>query len=302
MSVRTITVDGEPHLVALMARATATAAGRSGPLPDVEVVRSGVRVDPAHLAAYDRVCGFTVRDTLPAPFLHVLTFGSQLTLMAEPDFPLPLPGVVHVTNRLELLRPVGVDEPLDLVVRAESLRAHPRGRTVDLVATASVAGAVVWRGRSTYLAKGAAPAEPTSSRRVPVVSFGDDAPPQARYRLPADLGRRYAAVSGDHNPIHLNPLAAKAFGFPRTIAHGMWSVARCLSALESWAPEAAVTEVEFRRPVLLPGTVELRTRAAEGGWDVQLSSSGRGSGSRTEHLRGTIRPIDPSVPRGGLVQ
>ena len=52
------------------------------------------------------------------------------------------------------------------------------------------------------------------------------------WRLPGDLGRRYAAVSGDHNPIHLYPLTAKAFGFPRQIAHGMWSKARCVAALD----------------------------------------------------------------------
>ena len=58
------------------------------------------------------------------------------------------------------------------------------------------------------------------------------------WRLPADLGRRYAAVSGDHNPIHLYPLTAKAFGFPRQIAHGMWTKARCVAAMENRLPDA----------------------------------------------------------------
>ena len=58
------------------------------------------------------------------------------------------------------------------------------------------------------------------------------------WRLPGDLGRRYAAVSGDRNPIHLYPLTAKALGFPRQIAHGMWSLARCVAALENRLPDA----------------------------------------------------------------
>ncbi len=110
-----------------------------------------------------------------------------------------------------------------------------------------------------------------------------ESPPQARWRLPGDLGRRYARVSGDVNPIHLTALAAKGFGFPRAIAHGMWSMARCLSALQPRLPDAYVADVEFRRPVLLPSTVELRTRAVDGGYDVVVSSRGG------EHLRGTIR-------------
>ncbi len=283
MNVRTITLDGDPHLALLMARATATAGGRGGGLPDTEVTRTGVRPDLDHLARYARVCGFALSDRLPASFVHVLTFGLQLTLMAEPDFPLPLPGVVHVANRLELLRAVHAHEPLDLTVRAGSLRAHAKGRQVDLVGEARVGDELVWRGRSTYLARGASAGLPASDDRGLEVGVDPQAPPQARWRLAGDLGRQYAAVSGDVNPIHLSPLAAKAFGFPRAIAHGMWSMARCMAALQSRTADAAVTDVEFRRPVLLPSTVELRTRPVGAGWDLLLSSSAG------EHLRGTIR-------------
>jgi acyl dehydratase len=260
--------------------------GSGDTLPDVELER-GLRVDRDHLARYARVCGFGLGSTLPAPFVHVLTFGLQLTLMAEPDFPLPLPGVVHVANRLELRRPIGVGESLDLTVHAEGLRPHPKGRQVDLVGEARVDGELVWLGRSTYLAKGAAPGDAGADEQSPLdVDLDPAAPPQARWRLPSDLGRRYAAVSGDVNPIHLSPLAARAFGFPRTIAHGMWSMARCMAALRSWAPEVAVTQVEFRRPVLLPGTVELRTRRDDGRWQFTLASRAG------EHLRGVTTPLD----------
>ena len=45
-------------------------------------------------------------------------------------------------------------------------------------------------------------------------------------------------MSGDHNPIHLYPLTAKALGFRRQIAHGMWSLARCVAAVENRLPDA----------------------------------------------------------------
>ncbi|WP_200942254.1 MaoC/PaaZ C-terminal domain-containing protein [Angustibacter sp. Root456] len=283
MSVRTITLDGQPHVALLMTRATATAAGRSGALPDTEVVQRGVRTDLDHLARYDRVCGFAVSDVLPATFVHVLTFGLQLTLMAEPDFPLPLPGLVHVANRVEQVRPVRAEEHLDLSVRSEALSAHPKGRQVDLVGEARVDGEVVWRGRSTYLARGSSSGLPAAQDRHVDVALDRAAPPTSRWRLPADLGRRYARVSGDVNPIHLTALAAKGFGFPRAIAHGMWTMARCVSALQPRLPDAYVADVEFRRPVLLPSSVELRTRSVDGGYDVVVSSR------EGEHLRGTIR-------------
>jgi acyl dehydratase len=62
-------------------------------------------------------------------------------------------------------------------------------------------------------------------------------------------------VSGDHNPIHLHPLTAKALGFPRQIAHGMWSLARCVAALENRLPDEVTVDVAFKKPILLPGSV-----------------------------------------------
>ena len=64
-------------------------------------------------------------------------------------------------------------------------------------------------------------------------------------------------MSGDVNPIHLHPLTAKAMGFPRAIAHGMWTYARTLATLGHKAIEPGKSTVWFGKPVLLPGTVEL---------------------------------------------
>jgi acyl dehydratase len=295
--MRTITVQGPPRLAPLLLRAALTARGRTGSLPDTRVERHEVAVDRAHLAAYQRLCGYVVRDALPSTYLHVLSFGLQTILMAERDFPLPLPGLVHVANTLVLHRVVDAGEALSLTVRAQALRPHPRGAQVDLVSTASAAGEVAWSGRSTYLAKRAAVPDDVARPDAPggcgqpddsddLTALGTDAPPTARWRVPADIGRRYATVSGDVNPIHLAAPAARAFGFPRAIAHGMWTAARCLASLEPWTPAAHQARIVFRRPVLLPSTVELRTRRQEDAWQLGL-----GSRSGTEHLRGLVRPL-----------
>ena len=102
-----------------------------------------------------------------------------------------------------------------------------------------------------------------------------------------DLGRRYAAVSGDHNPIHLYALTAKAFGFPRQIAHGMWSKARCLAALEGRLPDAVTVEVAFKKPILLPGTVAFGSPAR--GRRLRFSLTRPKDGA--PHLVGRARPV-----------
>ena len=77
--------------------------------------------------------------------------------------------------------------------------------------------------------------------------------PHGVWRVPGDIGRRYGGVSGDLNPIHLHPLSARLFGFPRAIAHGMWTKARAVAAMEAKLPEAFAVDVGFRKPLLLPG-------------------------------------------------
>jgi acyl dehydratase len=279
-------LDAAPNLGALYARAAVTAFGRGGGLPDTHLARKGVTVDPAHLAAYDRVCRLPLGDVLPATYPHMLTFPLQMALMTDRSFPLALPGLVHVRNRIDVVRAIRADEPLDLEVWAENFAAHRSGATVDLRATVTAGGEEVWRSTSTYLARGAKAPDgaPEADVEVRVRELERVA---ATWRIPDDAGRRYAKASGDVNPIHLSGLTAKAFGFKRAIAHGMWVKARVLGALSGRLPDALSLDVGFRKPLFLPSMVTVSTEQVDGGWDVAV----RNATSGTEHVIGTIRPL-----------
>jgi acyl dehydratase len=283
----TVTVlDEAPNLAKLYAKAAVTARGRGGDLPEGRLARKGVAVDPAHLAAYTRVCGLPLNDVLPATYPHLLTFPLQMALMSDRSFPLALPGLVHVRNRIEVRRPIGSDALLDMEVWAENFARHRSGAAVDLCATVSAGGQEVWRSRSTYLARGATAPDGAPEAGIEV-AVGDLERIAATWRIPDDAGRRYAKVSGDVNPIHLSGLTAKAFGFKRAIAHGMWVKARVLGALAGRLPDAIDLDVSFRKPLFLPSTVTLSTAQAGGGWDFAVRSAATG----TEHVVGTIRPL-----------
>jgi acyl dehydratase len=281
-------------LAPLYVKAAVGAVGpRASELPDAEIARS-VAVDRARLAEYARVCGFRVDDTMPPTYPQVLGFALQVELMAARSFPLALPGLVHIRNTITAHRRIDASEPLDLRVHAERFVAHPKGAQVDLVTRVSVAGEDVWDGRSTYLARGAS-APAAGEERADVPAVDPHGPPTAVWRVDAGTGRRYAHVSGDVNPIHLHPLTAKAFGFPRAIAHGMWTAARALASLQGRLPDALTFDVAFGKPLLLPSTVELRTRMLPDGWALDVRSGD------TPHMRATVRP-SPSAsgkPRSG---
>ncbi|MBQ1076158.1 MaoC family dehydratase N-terminal domain-containing protein [Micromonospora sp. C31] len=251
---------------------------RSAGVPAVELAVGGIAVDRTHLADYDRVCGFRLTDRLPATFPHVMGFPLALRLMTAPEFPIPLTGVVHVGNRITVHRPVTADETLDFHTYAENLRPHDRGRQVDVVLVGSIDGEEVWRGVSTYLGrdgKGGGGGRRDQPGR-PTAPAGS-----ARWRVEPRVGTEYARVSGDHNPIHTSRLGARLFGFPRPIAHGMWSKARCLAALENRLPDAYTVEVAFKLPVPLPGTVSFGL-LPEGGFALH-DPRGR------PHLAGLVR-------------
>lgn len=259
-------------------RAALTSFRRGGSsLPTDVISQSDVAVDVEHLAAYNRVCGFGLRDELPATYPHVLAFPLQMRLMTSAGFAFPLPGLVHIGNRITVARPVLASSRFSLQVRAVDLRPHERGRQFDVVSELLVDSAVVWTDVSTYLRReGSSGSSGSGSSDVPA--------PSAVWSVPADIGRRYADVSGDRNPIHLNAFAARLFGFRRSIAHGMWTKARSLAALEGRLPSAYTVDVRFKLPVLLPAKVGFSASAVGDGWEFAVHDirSGR------PHLAGTV--------------
>ncbi|MFW2514205.1 MaoC family dehydratase [Demequina sp. SO4-13] len=243
--------------------------GDEAHIPERAVTIHGQRQDLARLAEYSRVCGFTLRDSVPATWIHVLTFPLHVHLLSDKESSVRLVGAVHVSNDMTMHRAVGVDEVLDLTVHLENLRAHKRGALVDLVGQAHVGDEVVWSGVSTYLSSSVTvPGEPVERDRTPF----EPQTPHGLWRLPADLGRRYRRVSKDPNPIHTSRVAARAFGFPRPIIHGMWTHARALAALEGRLPEAYSAHVDFVKPILLPGTVGTKSETTERGIDCAVTS------------------------------
>lgn len=261
-------------------------AGRpDATLPPGRLTRPAAPVAPCPLAAYGRICGFTEAGPLPLTYPHVLAFPLTMRLMTGRTFPLPVLGLVHTWIEIAPHRAVQPTEPLELTAYAAGLTPHRRGAEVTMATEARVGGELVWESRSGYLSRHrqatavpAAADRATPSRTSAPAAGG--LPAVTEWRLPRDLGRRYGAVSGDRNPIHLHPLTARAFGFPRAIAHGMWTVARCLAEAGDPATIRSV-RAEFRAPVLLPATVTYAADAPGTAFEL------RGADGRV-HLVGSV--------------
>jgi acyl dehydratase len=309
----TRTLDSSPAILPLYARAAAPLIpgasllpfipGRGDDVPDLELSLAGVKTEPERVAAYAKVCGFSLRDQLPPTYPHVLAFPLHMAVMADGRFPFGAVGLVHVENRIVQHRPIGVDEELKLCVHPTPLQPHKRGKTFGLITEAWSGSQKVWDSTSTMLHRGGegvvevSTAMRTKAQPRPDDEDADDGrelTPSAEWRLGGDLGRRYAAVSGDRNPIHMHSLTARPLGFPSAIAHGMWTKARCLAALEGRLPDAFAIDVRFRKPIRLPGKVEFLSNAGS----EEIEFAVRDAKRQIPHLDGQVKPVEAKSNSG----
>ena len=274
-----------PALPGLFLRAALRRGMRSQPWPNLGL-RCALSVEPKHLVRYRQVCGIAASAYLPAAYPHILAFPLQMQLLTDARFPLPLLGLVHVANRVRVLRPLGGLGPFTVSVELGALQPHSKGGVFSLITRLEDQLGLLWEGESRMLCRGLS---------VPGVAVNPAAPTPlplsevAQWAAAADIGRRYARVAGDFNPIHLCAATAKLFGFPRAIAHGFWNKARTLAELQQHLPNAGYElSVRFQQPLLLPGAVTLQASAP--GPNGQLSLQGQDG---AVHMSGHWQPCDP---------
>lgn len=219
-------------------------------LPELKARANDVAFDAEALAEFNRVCGSNLTSRVPPTYPHVLSFRMQVLLMTSKDFPLSSAGVLHVTNTITQRRWIDMSERFDLEVRIENLAPHPKGLIFESNMDLFVDGEVVWSESNTYLRKGAFPGSEDATSE-------DDIPPtlpqhQAVWDIPADLGKQYASVSGDYNPIHVNRPVARLVGGKKLILQGLWGIAHSLAMLDPQLPSGGMqVDSRFRRPIPL---------------------------------------------------
>jgi acyl dehydratase len=261
-----------------------------GEVPRIESRLAKVVIDRKHLASYSEICGAATGGTLPIAYPHILAFPLHLAMLGAEAFPVKLFGLVHVHNRIAMRQPLSADEPAEIRAWIEGFRDTERGQEFDLHTEYVVAGEALWDETCTFLARKRAPAGATKAAMAARSAEGAPdgvAVKSSSFRAPAGLGRRYGFISGDVNPIHMSDLTARAFGFPRAIAHGMWSLARVASDFEPEAFHGCELTVNFKLPIYMPGWLMLQRWPVENGSGFALRD---GQGEKP-HLTGLLKSL-----------
>jgi acyl dehydratase len=258
---------------------------RGDQLPSRTLTVEDVPIDRSNVAAYAAVTGLRYGDAVPLTYPFALTFPTMMSLVTGFDFPFAAIGAVHTENHITQYRPIAVTDTVGIAVHAENLREHRKGLLVDLVADVSVGNDIAWHQVTTFLHQ-----QRTSlsdEPKPPPQKQPKLPPPNTVLRITPAQIRRYAAVGGDHNPIHTNPIAAKLFGFPTAIAHGMFSAAAVLANIQARLPDSVTYSARFGKPVVLPARAGLYVDQVGDGWDLALRNIAEGY----PHLTGTVRSL-----------
>ena len=276
-----IVLDQLPNMPSLLGRA----AFKSGyyqlgdVLPALSTEINHLRIREHDLRAYRALCGLTNNSVLPATYLHMLSFPLSLNLLIQQDFPMKAMGQVHLRNQISVLEGFDLRASISMKATIGNSELTSRGVEWDIDVSAVVDNQLVWSSTSTYLnrCKTGVPAV----RQKEILPQGNS----QDWTVDADIGRRYAKVSADYNPIHLSDITAKLFGFKQAIAHGMWSKARCLAALEEKLPNSGYSvDVAFHRPLFLPAEVVFNSAVNKQGESFSLQNKHSG----VIHLLGQI--------------
>lgn len=210
-------------------------------------------IDPGHLERYNAAFGYE-GDRVPLTYLYLIAQRAQLATMLDRPLPFRIPGLIHVDNALSMHGPVAPSRPFAISTVARLLPPEENGAVQCVLETrASADGRTVFDCTSTYLVKrgsrqGTRPArsEPPSG-----VTLGT-------WAVAPNDGRRYAALSGDWNPIHLWPWSARLMGMREPIIHGMHTVAKACSFIQQTHGRPVVSlDCSFKSPVPLGSTVAL---------------------------------------------
>jgi acyl dehydratase len=240
----------------------------------VELEVRRVVISKSHLQRYRATCAVPDGAGLPPAYLHVLAMPLHMQLFIAESFPVKVLGLIHLRNTIRTLKPFDLNAPLRLRVHWDTMRLTDFGQEYDFTTRYEQNGEAVWEEVSTMFARGNAPPPAKEGAKRGGIERSNHPATGVHtetLEIVENTGWKYARVSGDFNPIHLTARTAKMFGFKQAVAHGMWSLGRCLASASSQLPNGRVQiDTQFKLPVYLPSQALSRTWSVDGGADISM--------------------------------
>ena len=227
-------------------------------LSDLTLSMKNIGINGKQLNKFKTFFGlYPKHEAVPITFLHLLVFRPHLKFMLTKQLPFPVLGLVHMYNEIISHKDVFIDDRVNIQISISDIKQTNKGIEITLHSKIYRGRCLVWESFSGYLnpVRKKGTGKPTLKR----LNMNNTYERQQKWGIPSNLGRLYARLSGDANPIHLCGLTAKFFGFKQAIAHGMCMAFKCSAALESLSISSSNRlsrlSIHFNKPVYLPSEV-----------------------------------------------
>jgi len=217
-------------------------------------------------------------EHLTLPLQRVVNGGCRLQWNA----PLPDAAPLHVAAQL-----VDVDESPSRIRLHHRIETGPRDEPEAVVAEMYN---VLPLGGSSDGSEETNGASGSDDRGAKVVDGRADE--LERWSIDEGAGLDFAKLTGDFNPIHWLPPAAKAAGFSNTILHGFSTMARAFEGLRREVDDGerpSVLDVRFTEPLVLPADVGLYLGAEGSGGDGAREVCVGETPGETAYMMGEVR-------------
>jgi len=220
--------------------------------PYLNVIMENASIDRANLLLYRNLTGYEDDGKLPVLYPHAIASPIYMFMLSQREFPLNLLGALHVKNRIISYRPISEKESFTIDVKLENSKILNNGVEFDFSVILSQRDEILWKGITTWFKRG------NFGHSNEKLNTFDTLVPIERGKffceleIPEDIGKRFAKVTGDYNPIHISPFMARLFGLKKNIAHAMWFcgyVGRKLSHLKKNNP--VQIDLAFKSPIFV---------------------------------------------------
>lgn len=236
--------------------------GDDRPVPLIGCGTGVIQLDADWLAHYRELIGLPSDEpaVLPPLALQIAAAPLHLEILSDADFPFSSRRLVHVAQRIDQSSPVMPGAALQLDAFTGRSRSIEGGTHFEIVTEARRAGRLVWRSIATILARDRR--RDAGDSRASVAPLTLKPGPGWRRLEPIavddGLGRRYAVLAVDWNPLQRWPWLARRFGFEHSGIGATWTLARAL-AQAGWPDhEAYSLQARFLQPLEPPTHLVVR--------------------------------------------
>lgn len=200
-----------------------------------------VILDKNNLLDYKNL--FNFESELPISYLYLIAQRAQVFGMVRSEFPIAIPGLIHLENEIEKFDEIDVNSSFDLKVEIE-IESKKEGSLIPIFQVNYIQNKVkVATCKSIYIAKRKNRNKPKILNTKVIEKIGTSVTVFDKVFI-----NKYIQISGDKNPIHSNYLIARIFGFKNIVVHGWVVASKFFSIIEKKEKEIKKINCIFHKP------------------------------------------------------